>query len=85
MERTNPGRNRGSSAADTSNDTPSLDEFNFDRQIVDRVDQSIWHALFNGDFRLAVRCDTCGRWLTSSASKRAHRGPRCSARAGDTK
>lgn len=34
-------------------------------------------ALFDDRFRLAVQCDTCGRWLTADASKRAGRGPRC--------
>ncbi len=41
----------------------------------------IWAKLFNGEFRLAVRCDVCGRWLTAGASKVAGRGPNCAARA----
>ena len=40
----------------------------------------IWAALFNGTFRLAVRCDVCERWLTAGKSKSAGRGPSCSAR-----
>jgi hypothetical protein len=55
-------------------------DFDFDRHIVDRVDESIWAALFDGHFRLAVRCDVCGRWLTANTSKKADRGPRCAAK-----
>ena len=58
------------------------DDFDFDQRIVAQVDKGLWEALFDGHFRLAVRCDVCGRWLTANASKKAHRGPRCSARAG---
>ena len=50
-----------------------------DRQVVGDAD--LWAALFDGRFRLAVRCDTCGRWLTAHASRVAGRGPNCSARA----
>lgn len=60
-----------------------ITEFDFDRHIVDSVDQSIWRAVYNGEFRLAVRCDVCGRWLTDGRSKRAHRGPRCASKAAD--
>ena len=41
----------------------------------------IWAALFDGKFRLAVKCEICGRWLTAGKSKAAGRGPSCSARA----
>ena len=51
-----------------------------DRALIGQ-DASIWQALFDGQFRLAVKCDVCGRWLTASSSKRAHRGPRCAAKA----
>jgi hypothetical protein len=85
MERTNPGRNRGSSAADTPNSIPTPSEFDYDKQIVDRVDDSIWRASFNGEFKLATRCSICGRWITSSRSKRAGRGPHCAAKAGGGK
>lgn len=61
--------------------TPDVGDFDFDKSVVARVDESIWAALFDGHFRLAVKCDTCGRWLTSGASKRAHRGPVCRKRA----
>lgn len=50
-----------------------------DRQLVG--DESLWVALFDGRFRLSVRCDVCGRWLTAGKSKVAGRGPSCSARA----
>ena len=53
------------------------DEFEYDAQVVDQVDASIWRAVYNGHFRLAVRCQRCGRWLTAGRSKRNHMGPRC--------
>ncbi|MDQ1247526.1 MAG: hypothetical protein QG597_1896 [Actinomycetota bacterium] len=46
-------------------------------------DRSIWAALFDGEFRLAVPCSRCGRWLTSAASKKHRLGSRCAARAGN--
>jgi Family of unknown function (DUF6011) len=63
--------------------TATTDEFDFDRLIVDRVDDSIWRALFDGHFRLAVPCEICGRPLVTLASKMARRGPRCAEKAGD--
>jgi hypothetical protein len=57
-------------------------QFDFDQRVVDQVDASIWRALFLGQFRLAVRCDICGRWLTAGRSKAQHRGPRCAAKVG---
>lgn len=56
------------------------EEFDFDERVVHQVDTSIWSALFNGHFKLAVPCDRCGRWLTAGTSKRNHRGPRCAAK-----
>jgi hypothetical protein len=83
-QRKSPGGNRGSSADDANNSTPAFDDFEYDKQVVDGVGRSLWVALFNGAFRLAVQCDTCGRWLTSTTSKRAHRGPRCAAKVGES-
>lgn len=61
------------------------DDLEFDRRVVEQVDWSIWQALYRGDFRLAVRCRRCGRWLTDGRSKRNHLGPRCAVNAsGDT-
>jgi hypothetical protein len=73
-----------STVTTTANSDSSLpaSDFDFDQRVVSQVDWSIWRALFDGHFRLAVQCDVCGRWLTANASKKAHRGPRCSARAG---
>lgn len=68
--------------SDVSDLTKHETEFDYDRRVVAQVDWSIWRAIFNGEFRLAVQCDRCGRWLTAGASKRAHRGPRCAAKAG---
>jgi hypothetical protein len=45
------------------------------------ANSDIWALLFDGKFRLAVKCDVCGRWLTAGASKAAGRGPHCAARA----
>ena len=66
--------------SDVSDTTKVETEFDYDRRVVDQVDWSIWRAIFNGEFRLAVACDVCGRWLTDGRSKRAHRGPRCAAK-----
>jgi hypothetical protein len=37
------------------------------------ANSDIWALLFDGKFRLAVKCDVCGRWLTAGASKAAGR------------
>lgn len=63
--------------------TAAEDAFDFDRRVVDQVDTSIWRAVYNGEFRLAVRCKCCQRWLTDGRSKRAHLGPRCAAKVVD--
>ena len=60
-------------------------DLKFDQQVVSQMNKGLWEALFDGDFKLAVRCDSCGHWLVASASKRRHRGPRCAAKAGDDK
>jgi len=82
-----PGTNRGDSKGTkpTTRDSTPTGDFDFDQRIVAQVDKGIWEALFDGDFRLAVACDICGRWVTSAASKRNHRGPRCAAKAGAAK
>jgi hypothetical protein len=69
-------------SCDTTQSNSTAEQFDFDKRVVDQVDWSIWQAIFNGHFRLAVRCDVCGRWLTAGRSKEAHRGPRCAAKAG---
>jgi hypothetical protein len=51
------------------------------RGIVDATERGLWLDLMNGRFRLALRCEVCGRWLTSHKSKAAGLGPTCSARA----
>lgn len=89
MARNQKRSSRGTPAPATSTTSklsdqsiPAHSDFDFDKNIVDRVDESIWAAVFNGHFRLAVRCDVCGRWLTAGSSKKAHRGPRCAQKAG---
>lgn len=66
-------------AADVDRDV----DRDLDRQLVDGLDGSLWAAIFDGHFRLAVRCDRCGRWLTAGRSKRAHLGPRCAQKVAD--
>lgn len=63
--------------SDTTNRKPTFDELGFDKAIVDAVGRDIWAALFDGHFRLAVKCRRCGRWLTHGTSKRNHLGPSC--------
>lgn len=41
----------------------------------------VWAQLFDGQFRLAVPCERCGRWLTAGASKRHRLGAHCRSRA----
>ena len=57
-------------------------QFDYDERVVYQVDASIWRAVWRGEFRLAVRCTRCGRWLTDGRSKKRHMGARCAARAG---
>lgn len=57
-------------------------DFDYDRRVVAQVDWSIWRALHRGEFRLAVRCNICGRWLTAGRSKKAHMGSVCASKAG---
>ena len=66
-------------ATSTTATVADADTTAVDRQLVG--DESLWVALFDGRFRLSVRCDVCGRWLTAGKSKVAGRGPSCSARA----
>lgn len=60
-----------------SDSTADRDQFDFDRGVVDAVNRDLWAAIFDGHFRLAVKCRRCGRWLTDGRSKRNHMGPRC--------
>ena len=73
---------RSPAVSDRAASSPSCDIAEFtavDRQLVG--DESLWVALFDGRFRLSVRCDVCGRWLTAGKSKAAGLGPNCAARA----
>ena len=60
---------------------PGAAEVELMRGIVDKTERGIWQDLMNGKFKLALRCDVCGRWLTAHASKSAGIGPRCAERA----
>lgn len=55
----------------------------FDEKLVDAADKLLSAALRGHAFRLAVRCDVCGTWVTNPASVRRHRGPVCAKRAQD--
>lgn len=65
----------------TAKDTADAADFAFDRHIVDRVDESIWRAIYNGEFRLGVPCERCGRWLYQGRSKKRGMGEHCAAKA----
>jgi hypothetical protein len=58
----------------------SADPDEFADIVVRQVDWSLWLAIRNGDFRLAVKCRRCGRWVTAEQSRRRHMGPRCAAK-----
>jgi hypothetical protein len=44
-------------ASRTTTNTDSIAIATVDHEIVDSVDESIWRALFDGHFRLAVPCE----------------------------
>jgi hypothetical protein len=50
---------RNATTAIHSNGTAA--DLGIDKAVLATVDASLWQALFDGHFRLAVRCDTCGR------------------------
>lgn len=39
-------------------------------------------AALGGDYRIAVQCRVCGRWLVAKESVRHQLGPRCRERSG---
>lgn len=65
------------------NHTATAVDFDIAKRVTDQVDWSIWRALYAGEFRLAVPCRRCGRWLVDGRSKRRHYGPRCATLAAD--
>lgn len=79
--RSGPSKARAASTATTTvtaqSNAPGAAEVELMRGIVDKVDRGLWLDLMNGRFRLAMRCDICGRWLTAHKSKSAGRGPSC--------
>lgn len=62
-----------------SDSTGTATDFDLDQALAG--DRSVWSAVYAGEFRLAVRCKRCGRWLTAGASKAARLGAHCAARA----
>lgn len=75
-----PTTHRANGCTQSSDSSAARSDFDFDQRVVSQVDWSIWQAIYNGEFRLAVKCRRCGRWLTDGRSKRAHLGPRCAAK-----
>lgn len=65
----------------TAQSNHGADELAVDLALVGGINADLWALLFDGRFKLALRCDTCGRWLTAHKSKAAGRGPSCAARA----
>lgn len=79
--RSRPEKNPGaatSTSLDASDSTRHGDN-DADIALVGGVNADLWAALFAGQFRLAVKCDRCGRWLTAGPSKRAGIGAHCAA------
>lgn len=58
--------------------TADFDPLDFDERVEQQIEWSIWRALRRGEFRLAVQCHRCRRWLHNPNSKRTHR-ERCAA------
>lgn len=82
--RSGPSKARAASTATSTvvrqSNAPGAAEVELMRGIVDKVDRGLWQDLMNGKFRLALRCDICGRWLTAHKSKAAGRGAHCAAK-----
>ena len=71
-------------AAPTSNTTGKDNTHGTDTELdltLVGANADIWAALFAGEFRLAVPCSRCGRWLVNNDSKRAGIGAHCAAQA----
>jgi len=80
--RTPEGNPTLSTRPSDSTDTTKVEtEFDYDKRVVDQVDWSIWRAIHRGEFRLAVPCRICGRYLVSRKSKRNGVGAHCAAKA----
>lgn len=89
-KRRSPGTKSRATSTTTTIDTqrvpPAFADMEFDKSVVDAVNRDLWQALFDGHFRLSIRCDRCGRWLTAGPSKKARMGSHCAAKAvGDAR
>lgn len=81
IRRSGPPRQEAAPHTDTAqSNNPDLA---VDLKLVGGINADLWAMLYNNTFRLASKCDICGRWLTSGRSKKAGRGPRCSAKAAE--
>ncbi|EOM74621.1 hypothetical protein Rrhod_4096 [Rhodococcus rhodnii LMG 5362] len=49
----------------------------FDERVIDAADRLLRAALRGYTFRLAIKCDTCGAWISDPEYVRRHRGPVC--------
>jgi hypothetical protein len=83
-----PRKRSGPAVSDRTHSTPPSDNANsthgsdieLDLTLVG-ANADIWAALFAGEFKLAVPCSRCGRWLVNNDSKRAGIGAHCAAQA----
>ena len=71
-----PGRAASTTPIAETNSTAASGHRELDLTLVGH-DASLWQALFDGQFRLAVRCERCGRWLTAGPSKKRQLGSHC--------
>ena len=77
--RSGPGSEaRATSTPPSATDQSSCADRQIDLALVG-PDADLWALLFDGRFRLAVKCRRCGRWLTGK-SKRRGIGAHCAAR-----
>jgi hypothetical protein len=58
-------------------------DFNEPPTSEDRLDDDVIAAAQERGFRIAVPCQSCGRFLVSATSIRYRLGPRCRARAAN--
>lgn len=65
--------------AATTKDTAAATDYDIDKSMVSKINKDLWAAIFDGDFRLGVKCKRCGRWLYAGRSKRRGYGARCAA------
>lgn len=84
MKRRNRPGDTGAAASTTTTvatqDDKRRTDIELDLALLGGSAADIWAQLFDGQFRLAVPCSRCGRWLTAGASKRHRLGAHCRAK-----